>query len=112
MIRGFRAIGRSAVAVVISAGLVCAATSASATVLTDGDVPAAHLVSASTTATDAVPIDAPVPPADLPSPEPELPTPELPGDTGLLDGLVSTVTDALSELLATVLGLLGGVAPE
>jgi hypothetical protein len=113
MIRGFRAIGRSAVAVAISAGLVCAAaTGASATVLTDGDAPTAHLISAPTTATDPVPIDAPVPPADLPSPEPELPTPELPGDAGLLDGLVSTVTDTLSGLLAAILGLLGGVAPE
>jgi hypothetical protein len=61
MIRGFRVMSRIGAAVGLSASLVCAAaTGTSAQALPAGDVPAAHL----STATDAVPdvsIDPPMP---------------------------------------------------
>lgn len=109
MIRGFRAIGRAGAAVVLSAGLVVTtAMGASAMVTSEG---AAKLISTPAAGATAL-VDTPAPPpVDLPTPAPEPPAPEPPVDTGLLDGLLATVTDTVAGLLSTLLGLLGGVAP-
>jgi hypothetical protein len=92
-----------------------------ASAVVTSEAAAAELISAPAAgATDLVDAPAP-PPADFPTPAPEppapevpvpeVPAPEAPVDTGLLDGLLATVSDTVAGLLSTLLGLLGGAAP-
>lgn len=115
MIRGFRAISRAVATVAVSASLVCAATTgASAMVVTDGDVPTTHSITAAAdpvpdvaaeevagapeVVADPVP-DVPVP--DLPAPDLPVPLP-VPAAPGLLDGLLGALGNLLSSLLGSL----------
>lgn len=113
MIRGFRAISRAVATVAVSAGLVCAATTgASAMVAAEGDTPAAHQVSVSEPAAEAVAeeavVEAPAAEETVVSdpvpdvPVPDLPVPDLPvplPTPGLLDGLLAAIGNLLASLL-------------
>ncbi|MCP2263185.1 hypothetical protein ACFQHV_21665 [Promicromonospora thailandica] len=112
MIRGFRAISRAVATVAVSAGLVCAATTgASATVATEGDVPAVHQLTISEPAPEVVaevPAEAEDPVPDVPVPDvpvPDVPVPDLPVPVptpGLLDGLLAAIGNLLASLLGGV----------